>query len=358
MKGLRIVILPLLALTMISCGKKQEAAVVEEKAVPVTVASASHSDMSIIRTYTGTLEGWKQAKIYASIPEAVIELPVREGSFVQAGQAVIILDKEGRASQLRQAKAVYDEAQDNHAKMTRLYAQGAISEQSLTSIKTGLDVARANYESARQAVELTSPISGILTDLTVNIGQFAPLGMPLATIAQTDKLRMTIYVDSRSASFLKAGQKAIISLAAAGAGAGQSDVEGDIIEIARSADPETRLFRVDLQIDNKDRNLSPGTFARAEIIVQELDSVLTVPREAVFFTEGIPKVYVVNASSKAEERSIQVGENTLQKYQVLSGLAEGERIVLLGRGQVENGSPVMVMEQVNPSSSQGNSREN
>ncbi|HEX7344318.1 MAG TPA: HlyD family efflux transporter periplasmic adaptor subunit, partial [bacterium] len=202
MKGIRIVILPLLALMMASCGKKQEAAVVEEKAVPVTVASASRSNISISRTYTGTLEGWKQAKIYASIPEAVIELPVREGSFVQAGQAVIILDKEGRASQLRQAQAIYDEAKDNFAKMSRLFEQGAISEQSLTSIKTNLDVAKANYESARQAVELTSPISGILTDLTVNIGQYAPLGMPLATIAQTDKMRMTIYVDSRSASFL------------------------------------------------------------------------------------------------------------------------------------------------------------
>jgi RND family efflux transporter MFP subunit len=180
--------------------------------------------------------------------------------------------------------------------------------------------------------------------------------MPLATVAQTDKLRMTIYVDGRSASFLSAGQKAIISLAAAGAG--QSDFEGEIIEIARSADPDTRLFRVELQIDNKDRNLNPGTFARAEIIVQELDSVLTVPHEAVFFTEGIPKVYAISSSSKAEERSIQIGENTLEKYQVLSGLAEGDKVIVLGRGQVENGSPVMVMEQVSPSSSQGNSREN
>jgi membrane fusion protein (multidrug efflux system) len=345
-----------LALMMASCGKKQEAAVVEEKAVPVTVASASRSNISISRTYTGTLEGWKQAKIYASIPEAVIELPVREGSFVQAGQAVIILDKEGRASQLRQAQAIYDEAKDNFAKMSRLFEQGAISEQSLTSIKTNLDVAKANYESARQAVELTSPISGILTDLTVNIGQYAPLGMPLATIAQTDKMRMTIYVDSRSASFLRAGQMAIISLAAAGAG--QSNFEGEIIEIARSADPETRLFRVELQIDNKDRNLNPGTFARAEIIVQELDSVLTVPREVVFFIEGIPKVYVITDSSKAEERSIEIGENTLERYQVLSGLAEGDRVIVLGRGQVENGSSVIVVEQVSPSSSQGNSREN
>jgi len=356
MKGLRIVILPLLVLTMVSCGKKQEAALVEEKAVPVTVTNASHSDLSITRTYTGTLEGWKQAKIYASIPEAVVELPVREGSFVQAGQAVIILDKEGRASQLRQAKAVYDEAIDNYGKMSRLYEQGAISEQSLTSVKTGLDVAKANYESARQSVELTSPIAGVLTDLSVNIGQYAPLGVPLATIAQTDKLRMTLYVDGRSAAFLQAGQRAKISLAAAGAI--QNGFEGEIIEIARSADPDTRLFRVELQIDNKARNLSPGTFARAEIIVQELDSVLTVPREAVFFIEGIPKVYAINESGKAEERSIQVGESTLEKYQILSGLAEGDRVVVLGRGQVENGSPVTVVKQINPNGSLGNSREN
>jgi RND family efflux transporter MFP subunit len=337
--AMRNMIVLTILLALISCGGKKEAAV-EEKPVAVTISPATISSMSVTKTYTGTIEGWRQARIYASIPEAVVELPVYEGREVSAGQPVIILDKEGRASQVPQAKAVYDDAKDNYEKMTRLYQQGAISEQTYNNLKTNLDVAKANYEAARQQVELTSPISGVLTDLAVNIGQYVSLGVPLATIAQVDKMRMTFFVDSRSASFLKQGQLAKIEVEAIGALSSQ----GKITEVARSADPETRLFKVETQIDNSDRRLNPGMFARATITVNELSNVLTIPREAVFTTEGIAKVYRLK-DNRASEQSIEIGEGTLSSYQVISGLNEGENVIVLGRDQVSDGTLVKVVEQ-------------
>jgi RND family efflux transporter MFP subunit len=342
MKGLRITVLVLMALTLISCGKKKQAAVVAQKPIPVNVAEVTKATLQINRVYTGTLEGWKQAGIYASIPEAVVELPVKAGATVNAGQTVIVLDREGRASQFRQVKAVYDEAKDNFEKMSRLYDQGAISQQIYNNTKTGYDVARANYESARRQVELTSPISGVLTDLSVNLGQYAPLGMPLATVAQTDKLRLTLFVDDRSVAALKLGQSARISTAAAQEG--EVDIEGQIVEISRSADPETKLFRVEVQIENAAKAYSPGTFARATVTVRQLDDVLTVPREAVFFLEGIPKVYTVDDSSRAREHGVVIGEGTVEKYQIISGLSAGDKVITLGRSQVENGSLVKIVE--------------
>jgi RND family efflux transporter MFP subunit len=350
-----IMILGLAALAIASCGGGNQETVVEEKAVSVTVAPASISDIAISRTYTGTLEGWRQARIYASIPEAVVELPVKEGSEVQAGQAVIILDKGGSASRVRQAEAVYQEAKDNFDKMSRLYQQGAISEQTYNNLRTNLDVAKANYEAARQQVELTSPITGLLTDLSVNIGQYVPLGTPLATVAQTDRMRLTIFVDGRSASFLREGQDARVSVAAVAAT--DSDFEGTVTEVARSADPETRLFRVELRIDNNDRKLSPGMFARATIVVRELDDVLTIPREALFFTEGLAKVFTIDDSCRAREQSIEVGESTLEKYQVVSGLNSGENVIVLGRNLVESGGLVRIMEDTSSVSIVEDSRE-
>jgi RND family efflux transporter MFP subunit len=343
MKLSKIAFLLLMALTVVSCGKKKQEAVVAEKRTPVAVASASKSNIQVSRVYSGTLEGWKQAQIFASIPEAVVALPVKEGSAVKAGQVLIILDQQGRASQLRQVKAVYEESQDNFEKMTRLYEQGAVSEQMYDNSKTANDIARANYESARQQVELTSPISGILTDLTVNVGQYVPLGAPLATVAQTDNLRMTIYVDDRSVANLKVGQIAKISTASAGDG--NTDFEGKVTEIALSADLQTKLFRVELQVENGQGALSSGIFARASVVVKELDNVLTVPREAVFFLEGIPKVYTVTDSSRARERSIEIGEDNMESYQILSGLTEGEKVITLGRSQVSDGSLVKIVEE-------------
>jgi RND family efflux transporter MFP subunit len=330
----------ILLLTLVSCGAKKKVAVAEEKPIAVTVAPAQVQDISVSKTYTGTLEGLKQAKIYSSIPEAIVDLPVAQGSTVQAGQPVIMLDKEGPSSHYQQAEAMYQDAKDNYNKMSKLYNEGAISEQTMNSLKTAYEVAKANFDAAKQQVELSSPISGILTDLSVNVGQYAPLGIPLATVAQTEKMRLNIYVDSRSASFIKDGQKAAIAMDIPGDS--PAEVEGMVADVAKSADPDTRSFKVEIQIDNADKALKPGIFARATIIVEQLNNVLTVPREAVFTVEGIAKVFKLE-NGRAKEQSITVGEYTTDYSQVLSGLSAGDKVIILGRSQVEDGSLVKVV---------------
>ncbi len=335
-----LIIVPLLILA--SCGRKKKEVVVAEKPIAVTIAPAATRDIAITKTYTGTLEGFKQAKIYSSIPEAIVELPVSEGSLVEAGQPIILLDKEGPTSRYKQSEATYLDAKDNYEKMGELYKQGAISQQTYNSLRTNFEIARANFAAAKQQVELTTPISGILTDLSVNVGQYAPLGVPLATVAQTGKMRLTIYVDGRSATFIKKGQNASITIA--NFGSDSLSFVGTVTEVARSADPDTRQFRVELRIDNKDRMLSPGMYARATITTNKINNVLTVPKESVFLIEGISKVYTLSDDNHARERTITVGESTPDYYQVTSGLTEEENVIVLGRSQVADGSPVKVVD--------------
>jgi membrane fusion protein, multidrug efflux system len=345
----------LLALLLISCGAKKKDAVVVEKPVAVTVAPATNSNLAISKTYTGTLEGYKQAKIYSSIPEAVVELPVSEGGTVQAGQAIIMLDKDGPSSRFKQAEAAYLDAKDNYEKMGNLFKQGAISEQTYNGIKTSFEISRADFTAAKQQVELTSPISGVLTDLSVNIGQYAPLGVPLATIAQTEKMRLPVYVDSRGAMNIKSGQKAKVTIDAANNG--KSEIEGTINEVAKSADPDTRQFRVELQIDNNEGLLRPGMYARAVITVSELNNVLTIPKDAVFMIEGVSKVYTLSSDNRAKQKTVTVGESTLDACQILSGLSEGENVIVLGRNQVEDGTLVKIMDDIQTAQPPDSSKE-
>ena len=335
----KFIVASALLLTVGSCAKKKTV-VIEEIPIAVTVASAQSSNIDISKTYTGTLEGLKQAKIYSSIPEAIVDLPVAQGSVVKAGQPIILLDKEGPSSHYQQAEAMYQDAKDNFDKMTKLFKEGAISEQTMNSLKTSYEVARANFDGAKQQVELSSPISGILTDLSVNVGQYAPLGVPLATIAQTEKMRLSIYVDSRSALFIKDGQVATISMDIPGDSSAK--VEGTVADVAKSADPDTRAFKVEIEIANPDKSLQPGTFARATITVEHFNDVLTVPREAIFSVEGVAKVYKLEGN-RAKEQSITTGESTTEHTQILSGLSAGDNVIILGRSQVEDGSLVKVV---------------
>ena len=324
---------------LFSCGEKNNEKASEEKAISVTVARVEPRDLSLNVVYTGTLEGEKQTKIFASIPEAVAELPIKEGSRVNKGDAVIILDKSGAASQYNQAKAVYLEAKDNYNKMENLYRGGAISEQAYIGSRTAFEVAGANFESARQQVELTSPITGILTDLSVNIGEYVRPGLPLATVAQTGSMRLVIFVESQNAAFIKKGQKAEISLDASRKE--NSKFSGVVKVVSKSADPDTRLFRVEILINNPEGVLKPGMFARSRITTANLKSVLTVPRESVFSTDGIYKVFTVE-DNKAVEKSVGIGEMTEEFFIINSGLKENEMIIVLGRNLVEDGTPVFI----------------
>lgn len=323
----------------LSCGGGESDVAVEEKAIPVTVSVIERSDLVVERVFTGSLEGIRQAQIFGSIPEAVVGLPVPEGSAVKAGQPVILLDKAGTYSRYDQSKAVFDEASENFEKTRRLFEQGAVSEQAFTNARTAFEVARANFTSSRQQVELTSPISGILTDLSVNIGEFVPLGVPLATIAQNDRMRLTIYVDGQSASHLKKGQNARIFVEILGSGA--PEFEGRVAEVSKSADASTRLFKVEIHIENSDRRLRPGMFARASIAVAELKSVLVLPAEAVFSVEGVEKVYVLSGD-RARERDVKTGETTLKYAQIVSGLSEGDTVVVIGRNLIQDSSLVKI----------------
>ncbi len=338
-KILKLLLITTVIMVTSTCGDEKADVAVEEKAIPITVSLAESGDLAIVKTYSGTLEGEKQAEIVASIHEAIVELPVSEGERVSAGQVIIMLDKNGSASNYNQAYALYLEAKDNYQKMTKLLEQGAVSEQTYISARTGYEVAQANFKAAGRQVELTSPISGILTELSVNVGEYAPIGIPIATVAQTDKIRLTLFVDSRGAGFIKKGQGAVITVESIGYSG--KKFGGFVTEVSGSADPQTRLFTVDIRIDNENGDLAPGMFARAEIVVNELKSILIVPREAVFSVEGVYKVYKLEGD-RAREQSIYIGESTSESIQIVSGLADGDTVVVIGRNLIEDGSLVKI----------------
>lgn len=321
-------------LLLIACNGAEKTAPLVSR-VAVKTAPAELSDITVSKSFAGTLEGARQAKIYAMIPERVVDIPLSEGSRVAKGQPVILLDKFGVNSRYHQAQAIYQQAKDNYEKISRLYEQKAVSEQDFKSARTAFEVAQADFNAARESVELTSPIDGVVTDIVVKLGEQAPLGLPLATIAATEKMRMTVYVNSADIGKIDLGQSAQVTVD------GAEPVEARVVEKAQSADPETRLFRVEIEMDNPDGRLKPGMFARCQLILDNLNGVLAVNNSALFSEEGIAKVYVV-ARDTAFARSIEIGPTDGLKTQVKNGLEPGEQVVVVGKGNLRDRTPVVV----------------
>jgi len=330
-----LIIFAVLIIASCQSGEETADSVKSAQVVAIEAANPFITDIVITRTFSGTLEGARQSAIYATIPERVIGIPASEGQFVKSGDVLIKLDKNGVNSRFFQAQAVFQNAEDNYLKMEKLYKQDAISEMNFKSARTSYEVARADFIAAKATVELSSPIDGIVTDVNVNLGDQVPLHQPIATVASTGKMRLTVHVGLKETEKLKVGKAAEVMIEA------QEPIIATIAEISKSADPETRLFRVELEMDNSNGILKPGMYAKAEIVVANFANVLAIANVSIFREEGITKVYTVENDS-AFARTFEAGSTDGENTQVISGITQDELVVMVGKSSLRNATPVMI----------------
>ncbi len=305
-------------------------------AIKVTVVELS--DEEIVKTYTGTLEGEKQAVIYAKIAEAVEAVHVREGQRIKTDQVLISLDKSGPSSRYQEALSLYRNAEKNYKKMEFLFGEGAVSESQFDAAKTQYEVTKAGFEAAAQLVEIHSPIDGIVTSLKISKGDFLGPGQELATVATVDRLRVKFGVNAADIGSMTPGTLVTVSSADA-----TRTAEGTVLSVARSADPVTRTFQVEVVFDNSEGMFRPGVFIRINIPLEQLTGVVVVPRQAVIARRGGEVVFVVS-NGIAQERAVTTGADLGGRIVVTSGLDVGDTLVTLGQDYLQDGVEVNITD--------------
>lgn len=330
-------ILIILMMTLIfgCAGGDQEGAQNAEKTISVKGMLVTASSEDLTKSFTGTLEGEKQAVINAKIAEAVEKIMVSEGSRVKADDVIIRLDRTGPTSNYVQAYSVYQNAEKNFKKMDRLFSQGAISEMQYDGAKTDYEVARANYNAAHRLVDIRTPIDGTVTSVKVSAGDFLYPGQQVATVAAIDKLRMKFGVSASDIGYFNEGDAVQVIVESSTQLVGN----GQVITAASSADPATRTFQVEIEIDNSANKFKPGMFARAEIIVEKFRDIIIAPRNAVVIRDNKNYVFVV-AGDSVTAREVSLGVEFDGSVQVLSGLNQGDTLVTVGQEYLDDGSKI------------------
>jgi len=307
----------------------------EEKSIAVRGTVIYPADKELSRTFTGTLEGEQQAVIRALTSEAVEKVHRREGDMVAANKIIVSLDKTGPTSQYVQSKSLYENAEKNFNKMKYLFEQGAISETAFDGTRTEFEVARANFEAARQMVELKTPIAGMVTSVDVSVGDYVIPGQQVATVARTKTLRMKLGIGRSDIGYFDIGDRVRVYVES---GDGQM-AEGEVVTVAQSADPVTRTFQVEIEIDNDRRQFSPGVFARAEIVIERYDNVVVVSRQAIVDRDNKAFVFVVTGD-RARAREITLGTEFNGTVHVLSGLNPGDTVVTVGQNYLSDNARI------------------
>ena len=336
--------IPVILIILSGCsGENQEQAAEQAgKAISVKGQEVGASSKKLTKSFTGTLEGEKQTVIRAKISEAVEKIYVSEGGSVKVDDVIVGLEKTGPSSNYIQSRSVYQNAEKNYKKMQFLFEEGAISEAQYDASKTEYEVARANFEAARQMVELRTPVAGTVTSINVSVGDYVSPGEQMAVVAKIDRLRMKLGVNGDDVKFFDIGDSVTVYTEKTG---GRS-LKGEVLTVASSADPVTRTFQVEIQIDNRDHVFKPGMFARAEIVIEKFEDILVIPRASVLNRNEKDYLFLIRDSS-AVLRDIVLGAEFDGFVQVTSGLRPGDTIVVTGQNYLEDGSKIKMVRFVN-----------
>jgi RND family efflux transporter MFP subunit len=306
--------------------------------ISVEAQTVKTGELSTTKTFSGTLEGEEQANIIAKIPERIMKINVKVGNYVKSGDILFELDKSGAQSQFYQAQAAYLNAQKNFERMKNLLKEGAVSQQAFDGTETQYEVAKANFDAARSTVEITSPLSGIVTAINVNIGDLANPAMPLATVANIGRMKAKFNVGELDVPSFFVGQSVEI----------YSEIKSDIVQtgkvfqLSKSANVQSRTFEMQAIFPNtSDKWFKPGMFCRVKVNMTTQKNALTIPMAALVKTDKTDGVYTINGD-QAQFQPIETGITDGTLVEVKSGLKEGDKIVTLGMSNLKNGTVVIV----------------
>jgi len=189
---------------------------------------------------------------------------------------------------------------------------------------------------------ITAPFAGVVTQRFANLGTLMQAGtssstqaMPLVKLSQDDLFRLVIPVPESSVRFIRVGDPVEVRVQSL-----NRSFPGKVARFSLDVQQDTRTMHTEVDVPNPDRLLMPGMYAETTLTLEAKDNVLVVPLEAVNHEGDQTTVYVAGPSGKVEDRTVSLGLQTSTDGEVVSGLSEGEAVIVSDRGGLKPGEAV------------------
>jgi len=340
-------------------------------------------------TVSSELVPFQEIDVYAKESGYVKRLLVDYGSRVHVGQLMAVLEIPELEMQLRQDAAAIQTAADQVAHAThevsRLEAQqrvakleydrlngvatarpGLVAQQEVDDAEGKALASEAQVESARSALtvaqsqvdqaeamqerdqalfgyaRITAPFAGVVTQRYANYGTLVQAGtssstqvLPIVRLSEDDKFRLVIPVPESCVRFVRLGSQVRVRVPSL-----DKVFPGTIARFSVDVAEDTRTMHTEVDVPNPNRALMPGLYAEATLDLESKNHVLCVPLAAVSQAGGAASVFLVDPDNRLEDRKISLGLETASDAEVLSGLAEGDRVVVSDRSGLRTGAVV------------------
>lgn len=260
---------------------------------------------------------------------------------------------------VRNALAGLNDARANGERAKMLAGRGLIAPVDLQTAETRLKVSEANYQSAvdtvraqkallqdrRAAYDLAvkkladavvrAPISGVVSERPVQVGEYIGERTPVATIVQVDPLKLRTGVQERYAGIIQPDQRVEFRVEAFG----NTVFSGKVAYVSPALDQTMRTFTVEALVDNADRRLKPGFFAKGVIQTRRDEGVAAVPDSAVSTMAGVSSVYIIHDGTITQQ-TVSLGVRQGDLWEVVSGLKGTETLAASRLNELATGVKV------------------
>jgi RND family efflux transporter MFP subunit len=340
-------------------------------------------------TLSSELVPFQEIDVYAKESGYVQKLLVDYGSHVKAGQVMAVLEIPELEAQLQEDQAEIKNAFNQvtraqhelaryqaqykalHLEYTRLnevfQSQPGIVAQQEVDDAQGKDLAASSQVDAGQAAleaaqsqlaaakaklsrdqslydysRITAPFSGVVTERYANLGALMQAGtgsstqaMPLVKLSEDDLFRLVIPVPESYVRYIRVGDPVNVRVPSL-----NRTFPGKVARFSVDVQADTRTMHTEVDVPNPQRILLPGMYAEADLQFDRKDNIPCVPVQALSHEGEKTTVFVANAGGTLEQRPVEVGLQTSTDAEIVSGLNEGEDVVVSDRSGLKAGEKV------------------
>ena len=331
-------IMPLAALLFLaSCGGETTKNETQTEAVKKTVKveEVRLTPVDQLSSFTASVEANTVNNIAPAMGGRIRSIHVDVGSRVGRGQTVVTMDAANYTQQQTQLATL----KRDYERYLELYNVGGISKQQLDQLKAQLDVAQTALNNLGENTRLISPISGVVTARNYDPGDMAA-GQPILTIENINPVKVVINISESFYSQVVKGMPATVEVDAL---SGET-FQGKVSLIHPTLNPVSHTFPVEVEVNNADQRLRPGMFSRVTMNFGTNDRPLVADMAVLKQTGSNDRYVFVEKDGKAVYTLVQLGTRIGDKFEIVSGLNTGDRVITQGNVGLIDGTEVQVVQ--------------
>lgn len=287
--------------------------------------------------YISTVKGIKESTGSSMVSDAVEDILVKVGDYVEKDQTVILFPENNLSANFYQAEAAFKAAELAYKRVENLYKNNGISRQSFDDAKTQYKVQQANWENVQGLVQVKAPISGYITRINVSPSDNVKPNTELFTVSNYDQLTTTVRVNDRDIRAFSVGQRVTARWE------GES-IEGVVSQVDLAKDIHNKAFAIKILLENQDLAIPSGVTADLSIEVESVEDAIVLHRREFLSNSGESYVFL-EKEGYARKQIIETGDNQGMYYQIDSGLYEGDHIITEGMNLVREDEKIRVLNE-------------